>query len=90
MFSNRYKNDNTGAPAYDPAILLQIVLFAYSKGATASRMIASLCREHVVFMALSADTMQRESDLCSTDASINAAREKQSECDDDDMAEESR
>jgi transposase len=56
VFDSRYKNDETGAPAYDPALLLKIVLFAYSKGITTSRQIAALCREHVVFMALSADT----------------------------------
>lgn len=55
-FEDRYKNDDTGAPAYDPAILLKIVLFAYSKGITSSRVIERLCREHVVFMALSADS----------------------------------
>lgn len=56
VFDDRYQNDETGAPAYDPALLLKIVLFAYSKGITTSRQIAALCREHVVFMALSADT----------------------------------
>lgn len=56
VFDDRYQNDATGAPAYAPAILLKIILFAYSKGITSSRVIASLCREHVVFMALSADT----------------------------------
>lgn len=56
VFEGRYRNDSTGAPAYDPALLLKIVLFAYSKGITSSRVIASLCKEHVVFMALSADT----------------------------------
>jgi transposase len=56
VFEDRYKNDENGAPAYDPAILLKIVLFAYSKGIIHSRQIAALCREHVVFMALSADT----------------------------------
>lgn len=56
VFESRYKNDVTGAPAYDPAILLKIVLFAYSKGITHSRKIEALCRENVVFMALSADT----------------------------------
>src|SRR5918994_1996139 len=53
VFEERYRNDETGAPAYDPAILLKIVLFAYSKGITSSREIAKLCRENVVFMALS-------------------------------------
>src|SRR5712671_3380351 len=56
VFEGRYQNDDTGAPAYDPALLLKIILFAYSKGITSSRVIGQLCREHVVFMALSADT----------------------------------
>src|SRR3954464_15698066 len=56
VFEQRYHNDETGAPAYDPAILLKIILYAYSRGITQSREIARLCRENVVFMALSADT----------------------------------
>ena len=56
LFDNRYHNDATGASAYDPRILLKIVLFAYSKGVIYSRRIARLCCENVVFMALSADT----------------------------------
>jgi transposase len=56
VFEARYKNDETGATAYDPAILLKIVLFAYSKGIMHSRKIEQLCRENVVCMALSADT----------------------------------
>ncbi len=56
IFDVRYNNDETGAPAYDPAILLKIVLYAYSRGITSSRKIAQCCHENVVFMALSADT----------------------------------
>jgi transposase len=56
VFEAQYHNDVTGAPAYDPAILLKIVLFAYSKGVIHSRKIEALCRENVVFMALAADT----------------------------------
>lgn len=56
VFELRYKNDDTGAPAYDPAILLKIVLFAYSRGIVSSRKIAQCCRENIIFMALSADT----------------------------------
>jgi transposase len=55
-FDARYKNDDTGAPAYDPRVLLKIILFAYSRGIVSSRRIESLCRENVVMMALSADT----------------------------------
>lgn len=56
VFEIRYKNDSTGAPAYDPAILIKIVLYAYSRGITSSRDIEGLCNENVVFIALSADT----------------------------------
>jgi transposase len=56
LFDSRYQNDETGAPAYDPAVLLKIILYAYSRGITSSREIAQCCRENVVFMALSADT----------------------------------
>lgn len=56
VFDERYCNDECGAPAYDPAILLKIILYAYSRGVTSSREIERLCRENVVFMALAADS----------------------------------
>jgi transposase len=56
VFDTQYRNDETGAPAYDPAILLKIILYAYSKGVTSSREIAHLCLDNVMFMALSADS----------------------------------
>jgi transposase len=56
LFSDRYRNDTSGAPAYDPAILLKIVLYAYSRGINTSRRIERCCRESVMFMALSADS----------------------------------
>ena len=56
IFAGKYKNDETGAPAYDPAVLLKIILFAYSKGIISSRKIEQHARENVVCIALSADT----------------------------------
>ena len=53
-FDAWYKNDEMGAPAYDPAVLLKIILYAYSKGVTSSRRISELCCDNVVFMALAA------------------------------------
>jgi transposase len=50
VFESRYRNDYNGAPAYDPALLLKIVLFAYSRGITSSRKIAQACRENIIFM----------------------------------------
>jgi transposase len=56
IFNGNFHNDETGAPAFDPAILLKIVLYAYSKGIISSRKIAESCEENIIFMALSADT----------------------------------
>lgn len=56
IFYEKYKNDLNGAPAYDPAILLKIVLFAYSKGIISSRKIAEFSSENIVCIALSADS----------------------------------
>lgn len=72
VFEERYKNDATGAPAYDPAILLKIILFAYSKGITHSRQIEALCRENVVCMALSADTVPHFTTIASFVSSLSA------------------
>lgn len=52
----KYINDVTGAPAYDPAILLKIVLLAYSRGIVSSRAIERACRQNVLFMAITGDT----------------------------------
>ena len=54
-FDARYKNDDDGAPAYPPGMLLKVVLFAYSRGLISSRQIERACREQVTFIALSGD-----------------------------------
>jgi len=38
-FDARYCNDATGATAYPPAMLLKVILFAYSQGLVSSRAI---------------------------------------------------
>jgi transposase len=53
IFGVRYNNDETGRLAYDPKILLKVVLFGYSRGLISSRQIERACRENVTFMALS-------------------------------------
>jgi transposase len=52
VFDHRYSNDETGRWAYDPKILLKIVLVGYSRGLISSRKIENACRENVTFMAL--------------------------------------
>ena len=53
VFDHRYNNDETGRLAYDPKVLLKVVLLAYSRGLISSRRIERCCRENVTFMALS-------------------------------------
>ncbi len=52
----RYRNEDTGAPAYEPGVMLKIVLLAYSRGMISSRAIERACRDNVVFMAMSGDS----------------------------------
>jgi transposase len=55
-FDARFRNDATGATAYAPAMLLKVILFAYSQGIVSSRAIERACREHVTFIALCGDS----------------------------------
>jgi len=57
IFYPHYKNDHNGRPAYDPAILLKIILFAYSKGITSSRQIQWCCEQNIIFKALTCDSV---------------------------------
>ena len=52
VFEDRYNNDETGRWAYDPKVLLKVVLFAYSRGLISSRKMERACRENITFMAL--------------------------------------
>ena len=52
IFDDRYKNDETGREAYDPKILLKVVLLGYSRGLLSSRQIERACKENVTFMAI--------------------------------------
>src|SRR5215211_4133978 len=52
MFDRIYRNDATGCPAYDPKILLKVILLASSRGIISSRKIEQACRENITFIAL--------------------------------------
>ena len=53
VFEGRYQNDETGATAFNPKVLLKVILFAYSRGMISSRQIERACAENILFMALS-------------------------------------
>ncbi|MGH8656650.1 MAG: transposase [Gammaproteobacteria bacterium] len=48
VLHTRYKNDAEGVPAFDPGVLLKIVLLAYSRGIVSSRKVEAACRENVL------------------------------------------
>lgn len=53
VFDARYNNDQTGAAAIHPKILLKVILLAYARGMISSRQIERACQENIVFIALS-------------------------------------
>ena len=56
ILDETHTNDDAGAPAYDPRVMLKIVLCAYARGIFSSREIEAACQENVVMMALSANS----------------------------------
>ncbi|QBB72028.1 IS1182 family transposase [Pseudolysobacter antarcticus] len=55
LFDAHYRNDEVGASAHAPAMLLKAVLLAYSQGMISSRAIERACRDNVVFIAITGD-----------------------------------
>lgn len=54
-FDARYRNDDDGAPAHDPAMLLRAVLLGYSQGVVSSRSLERACRDNILFVAITGD-----------------------------------
>ena len=63
--SGDYQNDQTGRCAYNPKVLLKVVLLAYSRGLISSRQIERVCCENVIFMAMSCDQRPDHSTIAS-------------------------
>lgn len=69
----RYKNEYEGAWAYDPRVLLKIVLLAYSRGIISSRGMEAACCNDVVFMAISGNSAPHFSTLANFVSSLGEA-----------------
>lgn len=52
----KFCKDEVDASAYDPRVMLKVVLLAYSRGLVSSRSIAHACLHHVQFMAIRGDS----------------------------------
>ncbi len=72
VFHGKYQNDDTGRAAYDPKILLKVVLLAYSRGMISSRKIEQACRENIVFLALACGQQPDHSTIAAFVSSMKA------------------
>ena len=64
-FDSWYNNDQGGAAAYSPSVMLKIVLFGYSRGLVSSRRIAEACETNITFMSLSGDVQPHYTSIAS-------------------------
>src|SRR3954452_18151829 len=67
-----YRNEEVGASAYQPRVLLKIVLLAYGYGLS-SRGMEAACRDNVRFIAISGDSQPDHSTLAKFVSGLGAA-----------------
>ena len=51
-FYAAYRADGHGAAAYEPSVMVTVILFAFATGVRSSRAIERHCREHVAFRVI--------------------------------------
>lgn len=68
----RFNNDEVGASAYDPRVMLKIVLLAYSQGLISSRSIEQACLRNVQFIAISGDSQPSHTHIAKFVCSLSA------------------
>jgi len=62
-FVGVYRADGHGRPAYDPSMMLALLLYAYAKGNRSSRGIERECREDVAYRVICANLMPDHSTI---------------------------
>ena len=72
VFDARYNNDESGATAIHPKILLKVILLAYARGMISSRQIERACQDNIIFMALSYGYAPDHSTIASFIASMQS------------------
>ena len=55
LFEQNYYNDEKGAAAYSPKILLKVIMYCYSRGILSSRRIEQACKQHIIVKSLAGD-----------------------------------
>ena len=70
LFDINYKNDEKGAPAYSPRVLLKAILYCYSMGILSSRKIEQACINNIIVKSLAANN-EPDHDTIATFITIN-------------------
>ena len=55
VFDKNYTNDQTGASAVPPSVLIKLIIYGYQNGCKSSRKIWALSRENIIAKALTGD-----------------------------------
>jgi transposase len=76
IFDGKYSNDETGATAIQPRILLKIILYCYSMGVISSRRIAKMCKSNMIVKALAEDTEPHYTTISNFVSGMNGEIEK--------------
>ena len=63
-FHAAYRDDGWGRQAYDPAMMLALLLYAYCEGDHSSRRIERRCQEDIAFRVLSANQQPDHATIC--------------------------
>ena len=63
-FHAAYRDDGWGHQAYDPAMMLALLLYAYCEGERSIRRIERRCREDIAFRVLSANQQLDHATIC--------------------------
>ena len=71
LFEQNYHNDEKGAAAYSPKVLLKTILYCYSRGILSSRRIEKTCKENIIVKALAEDS-EPDHDTIATFVSSNS------------------
>src|SRR5215207_2319741 len=53
-FFGAYRRDGRSRPAYDPAMMVGLLLYAYARGVRSSRVVERACEEDVAFRVIAA------------------------------------
>jgi transposase len=63
-FYAKYRSDGEGATAYEPSMMVSLLIYAYSHGERSSRKIEWLCERDVAFRLISANRVPDHSSIC--------------------------